>query len=189
MTRTQTAAVAAAAAGAVALRVATGEIPDSPAERECYIALGVGPCEAAQALADRETIDCEPGQRVTIPVEVVIDPTAEATVEATLPEGFAAIPRSARRVRCDEARRPGKVVTARPHAASPGPACIAGIVRRDVSEAGDGSRWREWETPHACCGDRCECVDDPCIRVAPVHLAGGDTWRARFCAGRPDRCD
>lgn len=176
-----------AGAAAVAAALALGVIPNSPKNSECWRALAVGPCTLAKSLAaDPAEIDCVDGE-ATVPVEIVLDAGATEAPTAQLPEGVTAIDGSAHQVDCAKARRPAKVVTAR---APPDDEeqCIAGLVSRDTSEHGDGSRWRTWTEPHTCCGDRCRCDSPPCVRVPSVHIAGRETWRARVCERRPELC-
>ncbi len=113
--RTAGAVALAAAAAAVAVYAATGQVPDAPAGGTCYVAWGVGPCEAAQALAaDPADVDCEPGDPdVHAPLELVADPDGGVD-GAALPVGFAAIAGETLEVACSSLTRSARALTVVP---------------------------------------------------------------------------
>jgi len=107
------AAALAAAGGAVAVWLATGEVPAALVGGECFVALAQGPCEAAQALSENG-IDCESGTLTTQYVEIVAAPEAEGGGGAALPAGFDGVPGTARDVLCASLSRGGLALTVVP---------------------------------------------------------------------------
>lgn len=169
------------AAGVTALGIwaATGLIPDAPASATCTRVWALGPCDEAKALAV-QPVACQAGD-VMVPIEICHD--SKETEPAEVPEGWSLLPSTAHLASAP--LRPSKALTVVPRTTS----CIAGKVRRDTSEAQDGSRWWTPKEPAVCCGVRCECLDTPCVEVAPHALAGRETWRARLCEQRPALCE
>lgn len=185
----------------VGLYYVNGTMPDSPsnpANRVCARVLVQLDCADFKLLArSPEDIACDDGE-VVIWTEVVGHKSWDEPLVLTdwLPDNVArAVEKriivhesTAKVINCANAKRPNKVLTPlRWVEVDSADVCIAGLVSRDVSEAGDGTgTWRTWTTPHVCCGDRCRCDDAPCVAVAPHEMAGSGEWRQRVIEQRPD---
>lgn len=171
-----------AAAGAVALAIwlATGLIPDAPTApaRKFYRSTVLAQCDTAKAMLDGETLQCDSTSPVVVTVEQVIDP--DNLSDGDLPAGVVPFAGSMQEVTEADMRRPSKALTTRP----PPSDCLAGTLRKDVSELANGSVYREGL--QTCCGVRCECVDPPCVVIPSTELAGRETWRTRLCEQRPE---
>lgn len=181
-------AIIGAAAAAIAGAVALGVMRDSPppVQRECYRALAVMPCATAKSLAaDASDVDCVDGE-VTASIEIVADKDAPDGPQGATPAGADVLGDSLEPIPCASARRTDRAATTVALPDRGAEACIAGLVSRDVSAAGDGSHWRTWSTPYVCCGSRCRCDSAPCVRVPEHEFAGRETWRARLKERRPD---
>lgn len=184
----------------VGLYYVNGTTPDSPtnpANRVCARVLVEMDCADFKLLArNPDDVACEDGN-VVIWTEVVGHKATDEPLVLTdwLPAGVANAVRkrvtvhgsTARLIDCANAKRPDKVLTPLKWVeVDSADVCIAGMVSKDTSAAGDGSSWRTWVVPHVCCGDRCRCDDIPCALVSPHEMAGHGTWRRRVMEQRPD---
>lgn len=184
----------------VGLYYVNGTMPDSPtnpANRVCARVLVQLDCADMKLLARNPSdVACTDGE-VVVWTEVVGHVATDEPLKLTdwLPENVAkaATKRitvheaTARVIDCANAKRPDKVLTPLRWAeVDSADVCIAGLVSKDTSELGDGSRWRTWAKPWVCCGDRCRCDDAPCVPVPPHEMAGRGDWQARLYEQRPD---
>lgn len=135
-------------------------------------------CGLAKNLAaQRSDVDCEPGDRPYVLVEVAADWEAAVVEGQVLPPGVRILKQSFRRADLVHTR----ALTVLGNKG--GDRCFGGEVRRD---RGDGTFWtpaRGWDQ---CCGDGCECAGPRCAAsFCPSHVYAGDTCDARICLRWP----